>query len=62
MKSMGFQVGFWGHTVMVGLGLGWKGTNVVLKIWRAKLWGWREVLGYGVFRVGMGVYGGSGMG
>ena len=46
-KVMGFQVGFWGHTVMVGLGLGWKGTNAMLKIWGPKLWGFRW--GFGVW-------------
>ena len=30
-KVMGIGVRFWGQEVMDGLGLGWKGTNVVLK-------------------------------
>ena len=53
---MGFQVGFWGHTVMVGFGLGWKGTKVALNDLGT------EVLGLGVRFWGQEVMVGLGLG
>ena len=58
---MGFQVGFWGHTVMVGLRLGWKGTKVALNELGTKVMGFRVGFwGMGFLEWGWGSMGGQG--
>ena len=40
-EVMGLRVRFWGQEVMVGLGLGWEGTNVILKGLESKVMGFQ---------------------